>query len=235
VGGFLRFLALFVVLVAVLGLVVLPLAATPFLTQMVRDMGLRSDSLRVSVELFDPSLMLGRARNVHISATNVDVSPAGIGSLDLTLGGVNFFDRTWETVVGEIDHVSVATGGQTLVVGSLKVSGPANAASAIARMSAAQTEALIRFAADREGLRVDRVQFTDQGVRVSLHGIGADGRLEVRGGALVLLTGTDNGGVPLIQPAPSDPWQLEEAWVSDDGLNVRGVVDTRRLAEDLTN
>ncbi len=102
-------------------------------------------------------------------------------------------------------------------------------------MTAAQTESLIRFAAGREGLRIDRVLFTDQGVRVTLHGTNAEGRLEVRGGALVLLPGTGEGGVPLIQPAPSDAWQLEEAWVSDNGLNIRGLVDTTRLAENLTN
>jgi hypothetical protein len=56
-------------------------------------------------------------------------------------------------------------------------------------------------------------------------------RLEVRGGALVLFPGVAGApAVPLVQPAPADPWQLEEAWISDDGLNVRGVVDTTRLA-----
>src|SRR5262245_6234544 len=45
VRGFLRFLVLFAVLVAALVLIALPLALSPLLTQAVRDMGVRSDSL----------------------------------------------------------------------------------------------------------------------------------------------------------------------------------------------
>lgn len=233
-AGFLRFLALFVVLVAFLALVVLPLAAAPILTQMVRDMGLRSDSLSVSVALFDPTLMFGRSRSLHISATNVDLSPAAIGTLELTLGDVSLFDRTWQTVDGEITNISLTSRGDTVNVGSVRVTGPAAAASATARLTAAESEALIRFAAEREGLALDKVAFSNEGVRVTIDGVEGQARLEVRGGALVLFPGTGHGGVPLLQPAPSDAWQLEEAWISDDGLNVRGVVDTTRLAAQVT-
>ena len=233
-AGFLRFLAWFTVLVAVLGLVVLPLAATPILTQMVRDMGLRSETLRVSVDLFDPTLLIGRARNLHIVASNVDMSPAGVGAVDFTLGDVSFFDRTWGTVDGELTNISFTSGGQTLTLGSVRVTGPADEASATARLSASETESLIRFAAEREGFRLDHVQFRNNGVRVTIRGIEAKAQLEVRGGALVLFPGSGTGGVPLIQPAPSDGWQLQEAWISDNGLNVRGLVDTTQLADQVT-
>lgn len=234
-AGFLRFLALFVVLVAFLALVVVPLAVTPILTQMVRDMGLRSDTLRVSVALFDPTLMLGRSRSLHISATGVDLSPATIGTLELTLGDVSLFDRTWRTVDGEIADISLTSGGDTVSVGSVRVTGDATAANATAHMTVAESEALIRFAAKREGLVLDRVQFSSDGVRVTIGGIEAQARLEVRGGALVLFPGTGEGGVPLLQAAPSDAFQLEEAWISDGGLNVRGRVDTTRLAAQVTS
>jgi hypothetical protein len=172
---------------------------------------------------------------MHISASNVDVSPAGVGSLELTLGDVSLFDRTWGSIDGEISGVSVATaGGQTFNLGSLRVTGPAEEATATVRMSASETEELVRFAAEREGLPLDDVQFSNAGVRVTVHGVSADGRLEVRGGALVLFPGTGDGGVPLIQPAPADAWRLEETWISDDSLNVRGVVDTTRLAAEVT-
>jgi hypothetical protein len=233
VGGFLRFLALFAVLAAVLVLVVLPLAAGPVLAGMIRDMGLRSDSLQVSVALFDPSLLLGHSRSIHLSAGDVDLAPAAVGSLDLTLGDVAFFDRTWGTVDGEMHDVSLTTGGETFTVDELTVSGPAEAASATARLSATETEALIRFAAERSGLRLDDVQLSNTGVTVTSRGVETKGQLVVRGGALVLLPGTGTGGVALIQPAPSDAWRLEEAWISDEGLNVRGTVDTTVLANEV--
>jgi hypothetical protein len=230
VSGFLRFLALFAVLVGIMVLVVLPLVVGPFVTQVLRDQGLRSDSLQVTVAMFDPFLVVGRSRSTHLSASDVDFSPANVGSLELTLGDVSFFDRTWGTVNGEISDVEVRTTGETLHVGTLAVTGPAGAATATARLSAAEGEALIRAAADRQGLRIDRVNFSGVGVLVTIGGVEGAGRLEVRGGALVLFPGSGIGGVPLVQPAPADPWQLEEAWISDSGLNIRGVVDTTALA-----
>jgi hypothetical protein len=181
--------------------------------------------------LFDPTILLGRSRSMHLSADEVDISPASIGSLELTLGDVSFFDQSWGTVDGEMRDIRLATGGRSFGVDALTVDGPANAANATARLSADETEALIRFAAEREGLRVDEVRFTGTGVRVGLAGVQADAQLDVRGGALVLVTPGGEGGVALIQPAPSDAWQLSEAWVSDEGLNLRGTVDTTRLVE----
>jgi len=233
VGGFLRFLAFFAVLAAVLVLVVVPLAAGPLLTQMVRDQGVRSSNLAVTVALFDPTILFGRSRSMHVSADDVDMSDATIGSLELTLNDISFFDQTWEQVDGEIRDIRVTTGGQTFVVDTLTVSGPADAANATVRLSADETESLIRFAAEREGLRIDDVAFSDTGVRVDLAGVQADARLDVRGGALVLVPPSGEGGVALIQPAPSDPWQLSEAWVSDEGLNLRGTVDTTRLVQNV--
>ena len=233
VGGFLRFLALFGVLLALLVLIALPLAAGPFLTQMVRNMGLQSDSLQVSVALFDPFLVLGRSRSTHVSARDVDLSPAIVGSMELTLRDVSFVDRTWQAVDGELSNISISTNGETLRLGSIHVSGDAADASANARLSAAESESLIRAAAQRQGLRFDDVSFSNAGVRITTDGAVENARLDVRGGALVLFPGNGDGGVPLIQPAPADPWQLEEAWISDDGLNVRGTVDTTRLATDL--
>jgi hypothetical protein len=235
VGGFFRFLAFFAVLAAVLVLVVAPLAAGPLLTQTVRDQGVRSSNLAVTVALFDPTILLGRSRSMHVSADDVEMSPATVGSVELTLGDVSFLDQTWARVDGEMRDIRVTTAGQTFAVDTMTVDGPADAANATVRLSADETESLIRFAAQREGLRVEDVQFSDTGVRVALLGVEADARLEVRGGALVLVPPTGQGGVALIQPAPSDAWQLSEAWVSDEGLNLRGTVDTTNLVNSLIN
>jgi hypothetical protein len=235
VGGFLKFLAFFGLLAAVLVLVMAPLLVGPLLTQTVRDQGVRSGNLAVTVALFDPTILLGRSRSMHVSADDVDMSPAAIGSLELTLGDVSYFDQSWATVDGEMRDIQLETGGQRFAVDTLTVAGPANAANATVRLSADETESLVRFAAGREGLRVDDVRFSGTGVRVGLAGVQADALLGVRGGALVLLLPGGEGGVALIQPAPSDPWQLSEAWVSDEGLNLRGVVDTTRLVESVTS
>src|SRR5437868_12772594 len=110
VGGFLRFLASVVVVLAILVLVVLPLALGPLLTSMVRDMGVNSDTLNVSVALFDPTLLFGRSRHVEIEATNVIAAPARIGTMNLGAGDVSFFDQTFGTVSGELRDVSITVG-----------------------------------------------------------------------------------------------------------------------------
>ena len=233
-GGFLRFVALFVLLVAFLGLVAVPLVATPILTGMVRDMGLRSDTLRVSVELFDPLIFLGRSRALHVEATGVDASPAGIGRMELVLRNVSFLDRTWESVDGELQDLSLTTGGQEFTVDSVLVNGDESEARATARLSNEQVQEMVRFAARRQGVPIDSVALTEGGVRVTIAGVSTLGRLEVRGGVLVLSPGDGTPFVTVIQPQASDSLRLEEAWISDGALNVRGTVDTAGLTDQVT-
>ena len=85
-GRFLGFLVFFVLLAAAFVLIGLPLLLGPVLTGMVRDAGLKSDTLSVSVALFDPTLLLGKARKITLVATGVDASPAHIGNVNLAIG-----------------------------------------------------------------------------------------------------------------------------------------------------
>ncbi len=232
VRGFLRFVAFFVLLVGGFVLIVLPLLLSPFLTQVVRDAGLRSATLDVTVAPLDPTLLLGRSRQVRLVATDVDASVGRIGRLDIAVGDASYFDRSFQTVEGELFDVEVTTRGATANIASIRVSGPADAATAVATLTPAQTEALVRLAAQRAGVNVDSVIVSDSGVLVSVAGVEAEARLAVQGGALLLDPGV-GVAVVLLQPAPSDPWTLNEAWISPEGLNVRGTVDMQRLAAGL--
>jgi hypothetical protein len=234
VGGFLRFLLTLALLLAVFVLVVLPLLLGPLLTSMVRDMGLRSDTLSVSVALFDPTLILGRSRRVELDAGNVDAAPARIRQMSLSVGDASFLDRSFATVSGQLSDVSITAGSDTLSVSLIQISGPSDAAQATARLSAAETENLVRVAARRVGLTLDTVQLTPTGLTVSSHGFTAQAQVAVHGGALTLDPGI-GGAIVLFQPTPSDPYTLEEAWISTDGLNVRGTVDLARLTRQLSN
>ena len=231
-GGFLRFLAWFALLVGAFVLVVLPLLLGPLLSGVVRDMGVRADTIEVSVALFDPGLVVGRSRQVTVSATNVDLTPATIGSFRVSLGNVAFFDRTFETVSGELDDVRLSLGSDTVGASTASIDGPADAATVTARFAAPQVERLITIAAAHIGLTLDQVRVTDAGVRVTLRGIEANAQLAVRGGALLLDPGL-GGAVVLLQPAPSDPWRLTDAWFSDRGLNLAGTVDVAQIVRDL--
>jgi hypothetical protein len=232
VGRFLGFVVFFVLLAGAFVLIVLPLALGPFLTQMVRDAGLKSETLSVSVAPFDPTLLLGRARKVTLIASNVDASPATIGSVNLSIGNASYFDRSFQTVSGELNDVAVTVNGDHVRIGDISVDGPADAANATAHFSATDTDRLIRLAGQRAGLTIDQVRVGDSGVTVKVSGVEANAKLAVSGGALVLDPGV-GGAIVLLQPAPSDPWKLNEAWVDADGLNVAAVVDVERITHSL--
>lgn len=231
-GRFLGFLAFFLLLAAAFVLIALPLLLGPFLTDMVRNAGLKSDTLSVSVAPFDPTLLLGKARKITLIATNVDAPPARIGSVNLAIGEASYPDRSFKTVDGQLSDVSVTVKGNEVHIGDITVDGPAGAADAVAHLSATDTDKLIRLAGERAGLQIDDVRVGDSGVTVKVSGIEANARLGVIGGALVLDPGV-GGEIVLLQPDPSDPWSLQEAWVSADGLNVRAVVDVASLTDDL--
>ena len=231
-AGFLRFVAWFVLLVAGFVLVGLPLLVGPLLANTVRDMGLRADSVDVSVALLDPGLVLGRSRQVTIDATNVDMAPATIGSLHLGLGNVDYFERSFESVSGDLTDVSLTMGNDNVSAESATIAGTANAATVTAHFGADQVAQLLTVAAAREGLTLQKVTVTDSGVRVMVHDIEADARLLVRGGALLIDPGV-GGPQVLLQPKPSDPWQLTDVWFSDGGMNLMGTLDVADIAQDL--
>jgi hypothetical protein len=232
VGGFIRFVAFAVVLVALLVFVVVPALASPLLTQMLRDQGLQADNLEVSVDAFDPSLFAGRAEKLRLTADNVVLSPATIGHLDLTLGKVSFVERTFQTISGQLRGVALSAGGLALSVSTVEVDGPAREAQAAGHMNASESEQMVRAAAQRAGIGLDSVLFRDGGLRITSGGVETAARISVQGGALVL--DPDSGpAVLLLQPSPPDPWRLTEAYVTPDGITINGVVDTTRLAEQL--
>jgi hypothetical protein len=234
VGRFLRFFVFFALLVAVLVLVVAPLALGPVLTQIVRNAGLQADTLSVSVAPFDPTLLLGKSRQIRLIATDVDVSPAKIGRVNLAVGDASYFDRSFQTVSGDLNDVSLTVNGTDDVhVGDISVDGPAAAANATAHLSATDTNQLIRLAGKRAGLAIDDVTVGDTGVSVKVGGVDSAAQLAVTGGALVLKPGAGDT-IVLMQPKPSDPWSLQEAWVDASGLNVRALVDVTQITDNIT-
>lgn len=228
----LRFVAFFVLLVGLAVFVVLPAVASPLLTQAVRDVGVQADDLKVTVDTFDPALFAGRAATLRVEGSNVTLGRATVGRMDLTFGNVSIFDRSFETVSGQLQEVVVVASGIRAEVMRVEVNGPAGAARATGHFDAQQSAAMVALAAERAGLTLDQVWLVDGGLYVRIAGIEVGAAIAVEGGALTL---RPEQGVPivLLQPAASDPWRLTEAYVSAAGVTVLGVIDAARLAERL--
>lgn len=227
---FLRFVVFFVAVVAVLVFLVLPAVVSPLLTQYVRDMGIQADDLHVTVDAFDPTLLSGRAARMRVEGTNVEIGRARVGQMDVTFGNVSFFDRSFESLNGQLDDVFVAGGGVSAEAARVNVLGPAANATATGHFTDAQSEQMVMLAAQRAGITLDRARLVDGGLRLTVAGIEIGAGIAVEGGALVLRPAI---GEPmlLLQPATSDPWRLDEAYVSPSGITVRGTVDARRFAD----
>ena len=233
-GGFLRFVAWFALLVAGFVLVALPLVMGPLLANVLRDTGVHADDVNVQVALFDPGLVLGRSRQVTVSATNVEMAPAKVGSINVTLGNVNFLDRSFETVSGELEDVQLTLGKDTVSADYATVDGPAGAATVTARFAAAQVAQLLTIAAAHNGLKLDDVRVSDSGVTVTVHGISARAQVIVSAGALLLDPGL-GVTVVLLQPTRNDPWSLTDAWFSTNGLNLSGTVDVFAIVHEMSS
>lgn len=227
--GFLRFAAFFALLAAIFVLVVLPFLLSPLLTQMVRDAGFQSETLEVTVAPLDPGLILGRSRRITLKATGVDVPPAEIGRAEIALEDVSLFDRTFERVSGQLDDVTLSLRDGPIHVTQVTVEGSADSAAAVARLSPADTEQLVRLAAARAGIEVDAVDMSESKIGVTIGGVEGTARVAVHAGALVLDPGA-GVAIVLLQPAPSEPWSVSEAWISPEGLNIRGEVDVTSLS-----
>lgn len=232
-GGFLRFLAWFALLVAGFVLVALPLLLGPLLASQLRDAGVRADSVNVGVALFDPGLVLARSRQLTLSATNVDMAPARIGSLNVALGNVNFLERTFETVTGELQDIALTMGSDTVTAESAAIDGPSDAATVTVHFAAAQVAQLLTVTAAHNGLKLDDVQVSDSGVTVKVSGVSASARLIVRAGALLLDPGI-GGMVVLLQPTKNDSWRLTDAWFTTSGLNLAGTVNVAAIVHGMS-
>ena len=227
---FLGFLLFFGVVAGALVFVVVPALVSPALTQYVLGMGVKADDLKVSVDTFDPALLSGRAGHVRVEGTNVQIGRATVGQLDLTLGDVSFFDRSFGSVDGQLDDVALAAGGMSASADEVQLTGPAGDATATGRFDSQQSEDMIKAAARRVGVPLDEARLVDGGLHLTVAGIEVGAGISVEGGALILRPAI---GPPilLLQPATSDPWRLEEAYVSPSGITVRGTVDAARLAQ----
>jgi hypothetical protein len=227
--GLLRFALFFVVAAVLLALVAVPLLSAPLLTQMVRDAGVRGGELNASVGIFDPALFTGRANELRIEGRDVQLGPATVGGMDVSLIGVAFFDRTFEGVRGNLRDVGMTAGGIRVEVARVEVDGPARSANVAGHFTPTQGAEIVRQAAVRAGVTLDHVEFVDGGLQVTVAGVSTRAGVAVEAGGLVLRP--DAGPtILLLAPVPTDPWRLTEAWVSPDGITVRGVVDADALA-----
>jgi len=230
VASLFKFALFAAALIALLVFVVAPAVIGPMISGAIREAGLGGEDVEVSVDLFGPSLLSGRAPSLHVEAQDVAVSRAVIGNVDVTLHGVSVTDRTFDSVTGTLERIAVdGPGGQHFVVYSVELDGPAAETRASGRISAKEAEALVAQVASDAGLKVEGVAFEEDRIVLRHDGTRSEGTLRVAGEALILERRGEEA-VVLLAPAPSDPWTLRDIKVTVEGLQVDMIVDAQALA-----
>jgi hypothetical protein len=234
VAGFIRFALFTTILVGLLAFFVVPLVAATLLGSIARDAGLHGDNVSVTVNLFGPGLLSGRAESVHLEGTNVNVPHGVVGDMDMTLSDVSIADHSFSTVSGTLLNLRLSgPGGTSVNVRSVDVQGPSNRARANGTIGAADARALVQAVATNAGVPVDSVQLKDGTITLIKGNLHTEAALRVSGTALVL----DRGGVQstvLLSPATSEDWQLQSVSVTPAGIQVGMTVDAVGLAQTLS-
>lgn len=232
--GLVKFVVFSAVLIALLVFVVIPVVAGPIISGLVREAGVVGDDLEVSVDVFGPGILTGRAPSVRLQANDVEVPRAVVGRVDVRLTDVSASDRRFESISGTLWDVHITgPGGLPLVVESIELEGPAGATRATGRLERSESESLVRQIADQAGVDVDQVSLSDGTVTLRQDGQAAEARLRVAGDTLILER-ADASPVVLIAAAPSESWRLQDVRVTPDGLVVDLTVDMRDLATQLS-
>ncbi len=232
--GLIKFGAFSTVLIALLVFVIIPVVAGPMISGIVRDAGVQGDDLDVSVDLFGPSILTGRAPSVRVQADDVEVPRAVIGRVDVTLTDVSVPDRSFASISGTLDDVRVTgPGGLALVVQTIDLEGPAEATRATGSMDRTGSEALVREIAGQAGVQLDEVTLGEGSLTVEQDGRATEAQLRVAGDALIL-DAEEADPVVLLAPAPSESWRLKDVRVTPDGMVVELTVDARELASQMS-
>lgn len=185
----------------------------------------------------DPPLELlgGHADAVGIDATGVSVAGIRAGSVAITLRDVSLIDRGYESVSGRLVDVTASSGGTTVRVTRVDVSGPAASASATIQIPGPEI-------ADRigEGIRdllaaepTSVVLAPPAAVTIELGGQTLDARLliDAEGRLVIVIKPTIGGSSTIVafDPSAFPGLGLSSVSVANGDVIVEGTMDMTRF------
>jgi hypothetical protein len=211
----------------------LPFGASWLATTALNSAGFTGTDTKVEVSAnLPPRILLGHADRIHITSTQVGVGDLHAGSIDLTLGNVEFIGRTIGTVSGTLTAVLVpAPSGDPVTIDTATVEGAGTAATAtlttssadLAKLAAAQFKGATGITSTVKLTAPDKVSVTAGGKTVP-------GRIVVASGAVMLVpTSSSLPTVVLIQPGPGNPFHFTSVTVGSTTVTLVGTIDIQSL------
>jgi hypothetical protein len=185
----------------------------------------------------DPPLELlgGHADAVGIDATGVSVAGIQAGSVAITLRSVSLIDRSYEAVSGRLTDVTASSGGTTVRLTRVDVSGPAASASATIQIPGAEIADRIREGIrDFVALEPTSVRFAaPDAVTIELGGeaLGARLLIDAEGRLVIDIDPAIGGSSPIVafDPTAFPGLRLSSVSVATGYVIVEGTMDMTRL------
>jgi hypothetical protein len=220
-----------VVLVAILGAaayVLAPIVARPLVADAVRAVSpFGATPLEVDVDADPAGLLQGKIASIHVTGANLTSTRLDIGRLDVTANGVRILDRSFVSVSGSLESVTLRRGdGTQTQAGQVGISGPSNAIEATATVGRDAALEIVARALAGAGLPTEDLELIDGGVRLSVLGQRTDVAIGAVDGAVTIAGSVAGGGqIVVFGPEAGDPWRISSVSVSPSGLEIHALVD----------
>jgi hypothetical protein len=210
----------------------LPFGASWLATNALTAAGFTGTDTRVEVKAdLPPRILTGHADSIRVTSTSVGVGDLHAESIDLTLGNVDLFSRTLDTVNGTLSGVHViATDGQTVTIDSVAIDGSAKSATSTLTLSHAEAARLAEQQLSSRGLVGKVALSAPDKVVLTINGRSEPGRLAIRNQALVLVP--NNKSLPtliLLAPGDGNPFALTSVSVGATSVTLVGTLDVDKL------
>jgi hypothetical protein len=226
-----QLLVTFAVLFAIVWFAV-PLGAGWLATTALNANGFTGTNTKVEVKSdLPPRILLGHADSIHLTSTQVGVHALHAGSIDLTLGGVELFDRKFATVTGTLTTVTVfATDGKPVTIDSVSVDGTSTAAVSRLTISNAEAVRLAESQLQARGVVADVSLKAPDTVAITSGGTVTRAKLQINGGSLQLVpTGKSLPTVTLIGKGDGNPFVFTSVSIGATSVTLVGTLDLQTL------
>lgn len=211
----------------------LPLGASWLATNALNAAGFTGTNTRVDVSAnLPPTILLGHADTIRLTSSQVGAGDLHAATIDVTLGNVEFIDRTVGTVSGTLTGVRVAApNGDPVTIETATLAGSGTSATATLTISSAEAETLAESQLRAQTGISGTVKLAGQDrVTATINGKSESGKLVVNGGALQLVPASASlPTVILLAAGSGNPFQLESVTATANAVTLVGTIDLQSL------
>ena len=220
---------------AVLFLVVwfgVPIGASWLATNALNASGFNGTDTKVDVHSdLPPRILLGHADSIHLTSSQVSSKNLHAATIDLTLNGVELFDRKFDSALGILTGVVVfAQDGKPVTIDKVTIDGVSTGATATLSMSNTEAASLAQSQLQSRGIVATVTVHSPDLVMITSGGQTGTAHLQVNGGELQLVPVTNNLPViTLIAKGDGNPFTLTSVGIGPTAVTLVGTIDLQTL------